>query len=254
MDYSLQRLKRDRPDLLEQVASGDLPSLQAVAELAGHRPPFSGVLVDPQNIARLIVSRLEPPQQEEVIDLVQHPERITDPEHGKNPHWEAYRARTTPPEVLAQQRARKAAELLARRQASVDGPHRPEPGGTGGPAGPGGGPGAALPRGGRRGRRVTRPPKTHCVRGHELTPANTHVLPGGRGSACRACRREDARARYERDYRSPWKAGAGRPLPDGGVGALRAARLVTYTCLDCGHRSATWEAFRAHRRACPRRA
>ena len=117
-EYSLQRLKRDRPDLLERVASGDL-TIQAAAELAGHRPPFSAVLVEPQSIARLIVSRLEPPQQEELIDLVRHPERITDPEHGRNSFWTAYKERTTPPEVLAEQRARKAAELLARRQASV---------------------------------------------------------------------------------------------------------------------------------------
>ena len=27
-------------------------------------------------------------------------------------------------------------------------------------------------------------------------------------------------------------------------------RLRTYTCLGCGHRSASWAAFRAHRRHC----
>jgi hypothetical protein len=27
-------------------------------------------------------------------------------------------------------------------------------------------------------------------------------------------------------------------------------RLRTYTCLACGHRSASWAAFRAHRRHC----
>jgi hypothetical protein len=27
-------------------------------------------------------------------------------------------------------------------------------------------------------------------------------------------------------------------------------RLRTYTCLGCGHRSASWDAFRAHRRRC----
>jgi hypothetical protein len=29
--------------------------------------------------------------------------------------------------------------------------------------------------------------------------------------------------------------------------------LRGYTCLACGHRSATWAAFRAHRRECPKR-
>ncbi|HEX2514838.1 MAG TPA: hypothetical protein VH257_09060 [Chloroflexota bacterium] len=29
--------------------------------------------------------------------------------------------------------------------------------------------------------------------------------------------------------------------------------LRGYTCLACGHRSATWAAFRAHRRECPNR-
>ena len=110
-------IERDRPDLLQRVASGELPSLQAAAELAGHRPPFSAVLVEPQSLARLIVSRLEPAQQREVLRLVQHPQEIPDPGHGRNPHWDAYRARTTPPEVLAQQRAEAKAEKRAQRRA-----------------------------------------------------------------------------------------------------------------------------------------
>ena len=117
MEYSLQRLLRDRPDLLQRVASGELPSLQAAAELAGHRPPFSAVLVEPESLARLIVSRLEPAQQAEVIRLVQHPQEIPDPGHGRNPHWERYKARTVPAEVLAQQRAQAKAERRAHRQA-----------------------------------------------------------------------------------------------------------------------------------------
>ena len=117
IDYSLQRLKRDRPDLLERVASGEL-TIQAAAEEAGHRPPFTGVLVEPMAIARLVVSRLDAPQQRELIDLVQHPERITDPGKGqRSQHWEAYRQRTTPPAVLAQQRARAEAEQAAHREA-----------------------------------------------------------------------------------------------------------------------------------------
>ena len=73
--------------------------------------------MEPQSIARLIVSRLEPEQQEEVIRLVQHPREIPDPGHGTNPHWERYKARTTPPEVLAQQRAQAKAEKRAQRAA-----------------------------------------------------------------------------------------------------------------------------------------
>jgi hypothetical protein len=116
--YSLQRLKRDRPDLLERVAAGEL-TIQAAAEQAGHRPPFTGVLVEPQSLARLIVSRLDDAQQRQVVHLVLHPREITDPEHGKpNPFWTAYRARTTPPEELARERERKARDLAARRAAS----------------------------------------------------------------------------------------------------------------------------------------
>jgi hypothetical protein len=117
LEYSLQRLRRDRPDLLEKVATGELPSIQAAAEAAGHRPPFSAVLVEPMAIARLAVSRLDEGQQRELIDLIQHPEKIIDPAHGRNPHWDHYRARTTPPDVLAQQRAEAAAAKRAHREA-----------------------------------------------------------------------------------------------------------------------------------------
>ncbi len=96
MEYTLQRLKRDRPDLLERVASGEL-TVQAAAELAGHRPPLAGVLVEPQSIARLIVSRLEPQQQEEVIRLVQHPGRSPTRGTARTPTGSATR-RARPPQ------------------------------------------------------------------------------------------------------------------------------------------------------------
>lgn len=38
--------------------------------------------------------------------------------------------------------------------------------------------------------------KTHCKHGHEFTPENTHISPHGR-RICRACKREDMRARRE---------------------------------------------------------
>lgn len=47
--------------------------------------------------------------------------------------------------------------------------------------------------------------KTHCARGHELSPENTRLRPTG-GRACRQCAREDARRkrgyspdRYKKD-------------------------------------------------------
>lgn len=70
---------------------------------------------------------------------------------------------------------------------------------------------------------MPRPKLTHCVRGHEYTPENTYPWPNGKGRTCRACNRENSRARYERDYRA-----LGAPLhlpelraPDTGVGPLQ---------------------------------
>lgn len=37
-------------------------------------------------------------------------------------------------------------------------------------------------------------PRTHCGRGHELTPENTYILPSGKGRQCRICKREANRA------------------------------------------------------------
>lgn len=39
--------------------------------------------------------------------------------------------------------------------------------------------------------------KTHCVRGHEFTEANTYVVPRG-GRACRKCRQILKKARLAR--------------------------------------------------------
>jgi len=115
-EYSLQRLKRDRPDLLTRVATGEL-TIQAAAEQAGHRPPFTSVLVEPMAIARVVVSRLDEAQQRELLDLIRHPEQITDPGHGTNPHWEAYLARTLGPEGLARRRAEAKRARAAERAA-----------------------------------------------------------------------------------------------------------------------------------------
>ena len=50
-----------------------------------------------------------------------------------------------------------------------------------------------------------------------------------------------------------------KPLPadyfTGGVFAAAGSELLrSYTCVGCGHRSATWAAFRRHRAGCPERA
>ena len=84
------------------------------------------MLLDPQNVARLVVTRLTRAEQEEVLALLRHPERITPPAGGRCPHWEAYRARTVPPEVLAQEQAerraaakQKGAEYARKRRAQA---------------------------------------------------------------------------------------------------------------------------------------
>lgn len=48
-------------------------------------------------------------------------------------------------------------------------------------------------------------PRTHCRRGHEFTPENTRVRPGG-NRECRACKNAAARARRKRQ-----STAAGRP-------------------------------------------
>jgi hypothetical protein len=116
LEYTLARLRRDRVDLLERVAAGEL-TIQAAAELAGHKPPIAGVLVEPAAIARLIVSRLDEPQQREVIRLVQHPQEIPDPLHGTNAHWEAFLERTLGAEAVARKRTEAAAAKAAHKEA-----------------------------------------------------------------------------------------------------------------------------------------
>jgi hypothetical protein len=92
-EYALLRLKRDHPGLLQQVADGTLPSIDAAAKLAGLRRPKVHVFLEPMSVARLIVTRLDDAQQREVVDLVRCPERITAPAGGRCPHWDAYLAR-----------------------------------------------------------------------------------------------------------------------------------------------------------------
>lgn len=95
-DYWLARLRRDHPELLEQVADGRLPSIAAAARLAGLVQPRVNVILTPMNVARLIVCHLDPDGQAELVDLVAHPERITAPAGHHSPAWKAYTARRAP--------------------------------------------------------------------------------------------------------------------------------------------------------------
>jgi hypothetical protein len=128
-DYVLQRLKRDHPALLRQVAEGALSVPQA-AERAGLHRRMLRVWDSPMAFARAIVTTFDPPRQREVVDLVQHPERITAPPGANNAAWKRYQQASTPPEDWARQqaahreaiaagrRARDAARARARRAAS----------------------------------------------------------------------------------------------------------------------------------------
>jgi hypothetical protein len=116
-EYDLFRLKRDHPEILQQLADGEIRSIREAAELAGLRPPLVTVLVDPMNLARLIVTRLDDAGQREVIRLVQHPREITAPGGGGSRHWEAFRERTTAADELARERAQASAEKAAHREA-----------------------------------------------------------------------------------------------------------------------------------------
>lgn len=50
----------------------------------------------------------------------------------------------------------------------------------------------------RRPRPEPRKPRTHCRRGHELTPENAVPRPGNRGPGCRTCKAASDRAAYIR--------------------------------------------------------
>ena len=60
------------------------PASRRPGRPAGFRETRVPVLLDPMNVARLIVMRFDASQQRELIDLVAHPERITAPPHGRH--------------------------------------------------------------------------------------------------------------------------------------------------------------------------
>jgi hypothetical protein len=116
-DYLLQRLKRDFPELLERVADGTLPSIAAAAEQAGLKQRKLRVLANPMAVARLIVTTFDPSAQREVVDLVEHPERITAPPGANSAAWKRYREATPPPVALARERAAPREAAAAGRRA-----------------------------------------------------------------------------------------------------------------------------------------
>jgi len=115
-DYVLQRLKRDFPELLQQVADGTLPSIRAAAEQAGLHRRMLRVLDTPMALARLIVTTFDAAGQGEILDLVQHPEKITAPPGRNSAAWKRYREATTPPDELAREQAAHRAAVDAGRR------------------------------------------------------------------------------------------------------------------------------------------
>jgi len=115
-DYLLQRLKRDFPELLQQVADGTLPSIRVAAEQAGIHRRLLSVLDTPMAFARAIVCHFDPAGQREIVDLVTHPERITAPPGKHSTAWKAYREATTPPDELARERAAEREAVAAGRR------------------------------------------------------------------------------------------------------------------------------------------
>jgi hypothetical protein len=110
-NYLLARLRRDRPDLLAQVADGLLPSAEAAAVVAGIVARKVSVSLTPMSFARAVVKHLTPAERAEVVDLLQHPERIPDPQ-SRSASWARRRAEETPEARAA--REQKAAAYRAR--------------------------------------------------------------------------------------------------------------------------------------------
>jgi hypothetical protein len=63
-EYTAARLKRDRPDLLEKVANGDLSLNRAAIEAGFRRPP------KPLDVALRAYDKLSPPEREEFFSRI----------------------------------------------------------------------------------------------------------------------------------------------------------------------------------------
>lgn len=84
--------------------------------------------------------------------------------------------------------------------------------------------------------------KTHCPRGHAYDEANTRIVASTGYRACRACRREDARAkaaveREARPQRFCEAPGCDQPLPPG---ARPNKRTCSPACRTRRGRQITW--------------
>lgn len=65
----LQRLERDRPDLLEKVNEGEMTVNKAIIE-AGYRKPRIKMIVDPESVAKILKVKFNPVQIDELIRLL----------------------------------------------------------------------------------------------------------------------------------------------------------------------------------------
>jgi len=79
--------------------------------VAGIIAPKVTVTLTPMAVARAVVKHLTPAERAEVVDLLQHPERITDPQ-SRRASWARRRAEETPEARAA--REQKAAAYRAR--------------------------------------------------------------------------------------------------------------------------------------------
>ena len=115
-EYVLQRLKRDFPHLLAKVATGELPNIKAAALAAGLARPMLTCRADPMAVARMVVSKFDLLERQEIVHLLTHPERITGPQGRDSAAWKHYKRTTMPPEEFAQREAERR-EATKRRAA-----------------------------------------------------------------------------------------------------------------------------------------
>lgn len=125
--YWQERLRRDAPDQLARIASGQLSLMQAVRRL-GWASPTSSVVLTPIGVARLIVTRFTPAERREIVALVEDPSRLPDPQSRRRAYDRAAAALTPEAraaqvqhreDVRAQARVRDAARQRERRASSA---------------------------------------------------------------------------------------------------------------------------------------
>jgi hypothetical protein len=70
VEYITARLRRDRPDILEKIVSGEITSMNQAAILAGFKPKSLMIYVDPPRIARTLRKHLTHEEVLQVIELL----------------------------------------------------------------------------------------------------------------------------------------------------------------------------------------